>query len=148
MSDNMCSDHELNEERFKRIEQLLDKLSETVDTKNAALSEDIKKLTEDFNSLKEDYIAIKSSFFTTVKILDGVPDAINNLEKTLITLNNNIKNNHIKTDILFDRISNLEAKVSKNDEKSKFDIMAFIKDKILPYIIVSGITYGIMQLIK
>ena len=55
MSDNMCSDHELNEERFKRIEQLLDRLSETVDTKNAALSEDIKKLTEDFNSLKEDY---------------------------------------------------------------------------------------------
>ena len=147
MSENVCPEHQLNEERFERIERLLDKLSNTIDIKNAALSEDIKKISEDFNKLKEDYIATKNSVFTTVKKLDGVPEAINNLEKTLINLNNSIINNDSKTDSIDKKLSNLKAHVYEDEERSKFDILTFLKS-LIPSLITGGIVFAITQAIK
>lgn len=146
MVDNMCPEHQLNEERFERIEKTLDKLNKAIDSTNINLSLDIKELSEDFSKLKEDYIATKNSVFTTVKKLDAVPEAINNLEKTLIQVSNNLSNNANKTELLHEKFIVLEKRVDDNEEKSKFDIWKFIQS-LIPSLLTGGIIYALMRFV-
>lgn len=75
--------------------------------------------------------------------LKGVKSAVDSLEKTIIT-------NNAETNAKIDRVSmvvehikenndNLCKKIVDIDSNSKFDIMSFIKTKLLPIIITGGI---------
>lgn len=75
--------------------------------------------------------------------LKGVKSAVDSLEKTIIT-------NNAETNAKIDRVSmvvehikenndNLCKKIVDIDSNSKFDIMSFIKTRLLPIIITGGI---------
>lgn len=146
MSENY-SDREFNNERFKRIEETVEKLSALVDKNNINVCIDLEKLKDDLNALKQDYAVTKSGIIKTMKKLEDMPDAINNLEKTLIILSQNIENNDKKTDEIGKNVENLRKKVSENEEKGKFDIISYVKS-LIPYIIEAGIIGIIVKLIK
>lgn len=143
---NECPEHELNEERFRRIEENLNSLSNMVDKNNQNACENIKKIEEYINEFKEDYIATKNNAFKTIDELKGVTGALNNLEKALINMNNSILNNDTKIDLVNDKITAIEKKIEKNDEKGKFDIIGFLKS-LIPSLLTGGIVYFILTIL-
>ena len=140
-----CPDKELNNERFKRIEQTLEKLSKLVDKNNINVCQDLNKLRDDFNALKEDYAITKTGIIDTMKKLEGMPEAINNLEKTLLVLSKNIESNDEKTDKIGKNVEYLQKKINENEEKGKFDILSYLRS-LVPYILEAGIITLIIKL--
>lgn len=72
---------------------------------------------------------------TLVENLRGLPSAINSLEKTMAIMGENLANLNTKVDVVIDekeRISQKDIEQDKQirelDEKSKVDILDFIRD--------------------
>lgn len=72
---------------------------------------------------------------TVVENFKGLPSAINNLEKTMALMGQNLENLNTKVDVMINEKAEKskedeeqDRKIRELDEKSKVDIMVFVKD--------------------
>lgn len=75
-------------------------------------------------------------FFTSIEKLDNT---LNSVQLTMVEMQSEIKNQG-------EKISKLETKVDCIDGESKFNWRKFVGEKVIPYLIVAGITYALIQL--
>lgn len=152
----------LHDKRFEKIEKEIMDINEKIDKTFGNVREELKtslnSLSKELYELKIDYEMTKGSLFKTIEKMEELPNAINSLEKTIITINMNLDLNTKKTeelqdmikantDAMSEKIKNVEKNVFTIKDKTKFDWMEWIKSMI-PLLISSGIVYLIMQLIQ
>lgn len=138
MGDNYCMAHEGFDIRMKNVERCVESVDKrlTVIEKDTAL--DTQRLTLILDSMSES--------------LPKLADAINSIEKTMLSMQTEIvksgektetleKNFGDKTDILEKKFDILDAKVTKIDYEGQFNIRVWIKENFIPIVcFVTGIS--------
>lgn len=136
--------YDMNEKRFDKIENEINKLGERIDCDVKNIEEEFKdifeKLKEDFNKLKQDYEINKETLLNTIRHLDKLPDVVSELKEAVIRLDANTQNSNDRYSEFKDDIKNIQQKIEKIDDKSKFDFLTWVKNSLLPILITTGIT--------
>jgi len=129
-----------------KIAQLQITLKEDVAKVKEELLEDYEKLSKDFFALQKDYEVTRSFTQNTLKKLDKLPDVIQSLRETIITINLNLDVNTKTTEELKTNIGDIKSELRKEQEKGKFDFVSWIRDAILPALIIGGMVYMVLQM--
>ena len=92
----------LHDKRFEKIEKEIMDINEKIDKTFGNVREELKtslnSLSKELYELKIDYEMTKGSLFKTIEKMEELPNAINSLEKTIITINMNLDLNTKKTE--------------------------------------------------
>ena len=75
------------------------------------------------------------------KSMQSIQTAMTEITFNIRELNTGLTNTNRKVD-------EVNVKVNKVDEKTKFDFMDFIKTKVIPVLLTSGCIYGIAKFIE
>ena len=117
-------------ERLNRHSDKIDKISDN----NLVLETILKRLEEDGKEQKSVNELLNKS-------MQSIQAAMTEITFNIRELNTGLTNTNKKVD-------DVNVKVNKVDEKTKFDFMDFIKAKVIPVLLTSGCIYGIAKFIE
>ena len=117
-------------ERLNRHSEKIDKISDN----NLVLETILKRLEEDGKEQKSVNDMLNKS-------MQSIQAAMTEITFNIRELNTGLTNTNKKVD-------DVNVKVNKVDEKTKFDFMDFIKTKVIPVLLTSGCIYGVAKFIE
>ena len=117
-------------ERLNRHSEKIDKISDN----NLVLETILKRLEEDGKEQKSVNELLNKS-------MQSIQAAMTEITFNIRELNTGLTNTNRKVD-------EVNVKVNKVDEKTKFDFMEFIKAKVIPVLLTGGCIYGIAKFIE
>ena len=117
-------------ERLNRHSEKIDKISDN----NLVLETILKRLEEDGKEQKSVNDMLNKS-------MQSIQAAMTEITFNVRELNTGLTNTNRKVD-------EVNVKVNKVDEKTKFDFMDFIKAKVIPVLLTSGCIYGVAKFIE
>ena len=117
-------------ERLNRHSEKIDKISDN----NLVLETILKRLEEDGKEQKSVNELLNKS-------MQSIQTAMTEITFNIRELNTGLTNTNRKVD-------EVNVKVNKVDEKTKFDFMDFIKTKVIPVLLTSGCIYGVAKFIE
>lgn len=113
------------------------------------LEQRVSDVEDEISELKTKQLLDNQKFTMILENLSKLPDAINNMEKTLIGMQEEIKRSGDKTESLEKKFDKLNAKVCEIDEDGKFDIRKWIRQNFIALVLaVTGVGAWISTLIK
>lgn len=117
-------------ERLNRHSEKIDKISDN----NLVLETILKRLEEDGKEQKSVNELLNKS-------MQSIQAAMTEITFNIRELNTGLTNTNRK-------VEEVNVKVNKVDEKTKFDFMDFIKAKVIPVLLTSGCIYGLAKFIE
>ena len=117
-------------ERMNRHSEKIDKISDN----NLVLETILKRLEDDGKEQKSVNELLNKSMLS-------IQTAMTEITFNIRELNTGLTNTNKKVD-------EINVKVNKVDDKTKFDFMDFIKTKVIPTLLTGGCIYGIAKLIE
>ena len=117
-------------ERLNRHSEKIDKISDN----NLVLETILKRLEEDGKEQKSVNDMLNKS-------MQSIQAAMTEITFNIRELNTGLTNTNKK-------VGEVDTKLNKVDEKTKFDFMDFIKAKIIPVLLTSGCIYGLAKFIE
>lgn len=117
-------------ERLNRHSDKIDKISDN----NLVLETILKRLEEDGKEQKSVNELLNKS-------MQSIQSAMTEITFNIRELNTGLTNTNKK-------VEDVNIKVNKVDEKTKFDFMDFIKAKVIPVLLTSGCIYGVAKFIE
>lgn len=110
---------------------------------------DIAEIKEDITNIKSELYGNKIIIEQNTKVLDKLSNTLDKTTKTMVELSMNVKYSNESIDKLEGKIDAVRNNLKTVEEKSKFDIMCWIRDNFLSVVLAIGaLAYIVTQIVQ
>lgn len=121
MLDTNCPYHADHNQRIKKLETHYDELDDRV------------------TALDKDFAVSKTEIFGAIKSLDKLPDTMNEIGKTMRSMQEEIRKSNDRMEGMEAKLTTLDNKMTQIDEDGKFNIRLWLKRNWISILVILAI---------
>ena len=106
--------------------------------------EELKEIRNDVQDIREKTMKNNVLLEQNIKSSERLADTLDNVQTTMRELSHNMKDNNSAIESLSNKVSNLDDKIDKVEQKAKLDIVVWAKDHWFSIILFGGIVLYII----